>query len=83
MVKKFQGNWCVFLFLLLFGIFPGVIYYLIQFQEITPKIAPQPQVIYIQQPTAPQPTVQQKKFCSACGAVVTGKFCNNCGVEFK
>ena len=83
-MKSFQGSWCIFLILLLFGIIPAIIYYAIMYKEITPIIVQQqPQVVIVQQPAAPQPTVQQKKFCTECGAEVTGKFCNSCGTEIK
>ena len=48
-----------------------------------PQQQPQQQVVIVQQPAEPQPTGQQKKYCSECGAEVTGKFCNNCGTEIK
>ena len=87
MVKKFQGSWCVMLILLLIGIIPGIIYYAIKYEEVTPIIvqqqAPQQQVVIVQQPATPQPTIQNKKFCSECGAEVTGKFCDKCGSEIK
>ncbi len=82
MAKEFQGSWCIFIILLCFGILPAIIYFAVMYKEVTP-IQQQQQVVIIQQPAAPQPTVEQKKFCSECGAVVTGKFCDQCGTEIK
>ena len=73
MVKKFQGSWGIFIILLICGIIPAMIYWAVKYEEVTP----------IQQPAAPQPTVQQKRFCSECGTEVTEKFCNKCGTEIK
>jgi len=85
MAKEFQGSWCIFIILLWCGIIPGIIYYALMYKEVTPiqQQQQQQQVVIVQQPAAPQPTVQQKNFCSECGAEVTGKFCNNCGGEIK
>jgi len=89
MPKEFQGSWCILVILLCFAIVPGIIYYAVMYKEVTPTVvvAPQQQqqqqVVVVQQPIAPQPTVQEKKFCSECGAEVTGKFCNECGAELK
>ncbi len=83
MTKQFQGSWCVFLILLLFGIIPALIYYAIMYKEVTPIVASQQQYVIIQQPTRPQPTTQQNRFCSECGAKALGKFCTICGAEIN
>jgi len=90
MAKEFQGSWCVFVILLCFAIIPGIIYYAVMYKEVIPTVivAPQQQqqqqqVVVVQPAVAPQPTAQEKKFCSECGAEVTGKFCNECGAELK
>ena len=85
MVKEFQGSWCILIILLCFAIIPGIIYYALMYKEVTPiqQQQQQQQVVIVQQPAAPQPTIQQKIFCSECGAEVTGKFCDKCGTEIK
>ena len=83
MAKEFQGSWCILIILLCIGIIPGIIYYALMYKEVTPIQQQQQQVVIVQQPAAPQPTVQQKNFCSECGAEVTGKFCDKCGTEIK
>ena len=86
MVKEFKGSWCIFVFLLLLGIIPGIIYYLLMNKEVTPKVQQQQQqqqVVIVQQPAPPQPSAQKKIYCSECGSEVDGKFCNNCGAVLK
>ncbi len=58
MAKKFTGNVCVLIFLLLFYVFPGIIYFLIKYEDV-PLIQHSPQPVYIiQQP----PLVQQPHY---------------------
>lgn len=68
--------------LLCCGIFPGIIYYAIK-KKTCPMCTSTNWGIKPQEETKPQIPQEENHFCPQCGSSVSGKFCAECGYEFK